>query len=193
LGDNAGNACACAMKNWHSIRGRAVNSLRVDPQPFAGDTPTRWRIVGEYSVSPAPKGYDRTFSYIGKPNRTIARRVQRLISNAVIGVFRAWEYDRGGNLLYGEVYCPRGDFRVSSIASNIAHFYYPWEYVTGSMVTNWHVRQMHRTPIVFQGKKTWIYTAHPGGEYAQGDWEMHRTWLENAHIQFGKPQSTSTK
>jgi hypothetical protein len=177
------------MKNWKTIP-LGYNQGRTNVEPFAGLYPTRWKIEGEYTLNVRGQKSDQRFSYLGKPNPTVALRLRYIFQRAPIGSFSLKEFDRGGLLAYADTYPPRLAGQILATDWNsVFRFYYPWMSGSGELVTSWGIgRTIHRVIVPYQGRAAVIYSEHSAANIAVQTWQEHKTWLNRNALQLAKPR-----
>lgn len=182
-----------------SIRNYAWGKLdvnRLNPMPFPGEYPTRWRILLWYnpvamttdwlrkSGHKSPPKLTECYTYLGKPTREVAERVERLLHKHTSWL-QAWEFDRGGVFQKTERFGPCLAVTVTAWAERLAKMYSPWLGTDkAQMITNWGGTPMHRQPVVFKGKRFLIYS--PYMTLTEGLVLAYKSWLENANLKFAR-------
>ena len=185
------------MKNWRTIS-MIPNCTRLDPQPFAGDYPTRWRIEVNYGRNRMATRPSQVFHYVGKPNPLVARRVMQICTYSVCGTIYAVEFDRGGAFAFTRTHLPNRHILAADWAQ-VFRFYYPWIHSEGTLIEPWLSEngRVHRMPIIFHAKRGLIYHRNQQADMEasawQTSWQEHKAWLERVSIQWGKFPSTSTR
>jgi hypothetical protein len=177
------------MKNWKTIP-LGFNRGRTNVEPFAGLYPTRWKIEGEYTFNARGEKADQRFSYLGKPNPTVAFRLRYIFQRAPIGHFSLQEFDRGGLLAFADTYPPRlGGTILATDWNPVFKFYYPWMTAGGELMTGWGCgRLLHRIPIIYQGKRALVYDNRVPEIISAANWQEHKTWLNRNALQLAKPR-----
>lgn len=173
--------------------GEQVDLARLNPMPFPGLYPTRWKIKFDYYKGRKLNRYtenwkpDGRWEYEGKPNSVIAQRMYVLMAGCS-GRLAAVEYDCGGPIAMANMITPRGELNVLG-ANSLFHFYDPWNaQVNGRMISPWRAGRgsvMNRARMHWQGK-TWVVYTPFNREYpCPGSYlEVYKQWLEKQNLKF---------
>jgi|SRR5580698_6662516 hypothetical protein len=155
---------------------RKVNPLNETglALPFPGKYPTRWYVWvrGAHSKT--------LLRYTGKPNRTIAQMVMKLIYIPE-GQLLFEEFDRGSLVRDLRVYLPRFGLQPGQCNHSLLRLYYP-ALLDGDVLLPW----VNTTPRFFKmelGKHSWgAYLPH--GELNRATMEGYAQWVHDTKFQW---------
>lgn len=163
------------MLNW-SIKEfeklERKKNFEAMPKPFPGIDPIRWYVSVTQELNRKP-----SFTYLGKPNMSVARYVAGLFANPRMKVFYVdmAEFDRGSVFSKSNTFVHRigGLPQLGEANNNLTLYYRPF---TGPYPLLWANPRISRHKLTLNEKRIACYTDRTNVQ--EELWQRHKRWLE---------------